>query len=220
MYAARGEKLLAAQHLLRRPEKGGQEIEFAGRQRRNVTGWRRQPARAHVEFPAGEAVANALLIPARAKFCRLGSPQHGAHPGEEFAQAEWFDHVVVGPEFEADDSIRFLAPMTGDKDNGDVRTAAEATQEVQAVFVVQLQIKNDQVNRLVGQDASHPATIGHRADLEILAFQIASNDFAHGRVVVDHEYMPHLTVRPVVSLDTQKARAEVIGRVPKNSSMA
>src|SRR5262249_22399048 len=163
-------------------------------------------------------VANALLIPARAKFRRLGSPQHGAHPGEELAQAEWFDHVVVGTELQTDDSIRFLTSMTGDKDNGDVRTAAEATQEVQAVFVGQLQIKNDQINRLVAQDASHPATIGHRADLEILAFQIAANDFAHGRVVVDHKYMPHLIVRPTVSLDTQMARAVVFGRVPKNSS--
>src|SRR5262249_15245882 len=112
-----------------------------------------------------------------------------------FAQAEWFDHVVVGAQFEADDPIRFLTSMTGDKDNGHVRTAAKVTQEVQAVFVGKLQIKNDQINRLVGQHASHPATIGDRADLEILAFQIASNHFAHGRVVVDHEYMAHRIVR-------------------------
>src|SRR5262245_52237908 len=204
MHAARREKLLAAQYLLGRPEKGSQEIEFAGRQRHSISGRRRQPARAHVELPTGEAVANALLIPAPSKVRRLGSPQHGPHPGEEFAQAEWFDHVVVGAEFEADDAIRFLTSMPGDKDNGHVRTAAEAAQEVQAVFVGQLQIKDDQIDRRVGQDPSHPATIGDRADLEILAFQIASNHLAHGRVVVDHEYMPHRIVRPTVSLTCKK----------------
>src|SRR5262249_8863237 len=42
VHAAGGEQLLAAQYLLRRPEKGGQQVELAGRERSGFSVWRRQ----------------------------------------------------------------------------------------------------------------------------------------------------------------------------------
>src|SRR5262245_22074357 len=81
--------------------------------------------------------------------------------------------------------------MTGNQNDRHVRSAIQAAHEVEAILVGQLEVKNDQVHGLVGQDARHAPTVGHGTDLEVLAFQIVPYHVAHGRIVIDHEYMPH-----------------------------
>src|SRR5262249_30658871 len=135
VHAAGGEQLLAAQYLLRRLEKGGQQVELAGRERGGLSSWRRQSARPHAELPPGKAVANALRILARSTLGGFGSAHDGAHPRQQLEHTERLGQVVVRAQFEADDPIRLLTAMTGHQNDRHVRSATEAAHEVEAVLV-------------------------------------------------------------------------------------
>jgi hypothetical protein len=48
----------------------------------------------------------------------LSSSQDGSDPGQQFPQTERLRDIVVSTEFQPDDAVDFVTPMTRDNDHG------------------------------------------------------------------------------------------------------
>ena len=72
------------------------------------------------------------------------APRDGTDAGDQLAQPERLDDVVVGAELEADDSIRFLAAR-GHDDDRHLRPLAQPAADVEAVHVRKAQVEEDDV---------------------------------------------------------------------------
>ena len=75
---------------------------------------------------------------------RRRAPHDRADPGDQLAQPERLDDVVVGAELEPDDAVGLLA-AGGHDDDRDARALAQLPADVEAVDVRQAQVEQDEV---------------------------------------------------------------------------
>ena len=68
---------------------------------------------------------------------------------DKFAQSNRLSYIVVGTEFQPDDSVDFIAPVTGGYDHGYVRTRADLAEQVETVLLAEANIQEYYV-RLAG----------------------------------------------------------------------
>ncbi|MNL31347.1 hypothetical protein D3C87_1531310 [compost metagenome] len=75
----------------------------------------------------------------------LAAAQQGLDAGDQLAEAEGLDQVVVGADLEADDAVDLLA-LGGEHDDGDVvLLAAQKAADLEAAQLGQHEVQNDQV---------------------------------------------------------------------------
>ncbi len=90
---------------------------------------------------------------------RLVAARDGVDPGDQLAEAERLDHVVVGAELEADHLVDLL-PARRDHDDRHVRALAQPAADRVAVRVGQAQVEEDDVG---GPAASASAPVAARS---------------------------------------------------------
>ena len=78
------------------------------------------------------------------------APQDGPDPGEQLAEAERLDHVIVRTELEPDDAVDLLA-LRGDDDDRDVRARAQLPAHLGAVDVGEAEVEQHEIGRVRGQ---------------------------------------------------------------------
>src|SRR4029077_2575575 len=100
----------------------------------------KQPAGAPFKLPAAEPVAAPLRVIGARNPPHFLPPQYGPHAGKQFPRTEWLDDVVVRAEFEADNAIDFVGPMSGRDDDGNVRMRTDLPQHVQPVVLAESQV--------------------------------------------------------------------------------
>src|SRR3990170_154105 len=103
----------------------------------------------------------------------LGPPQNGSDSGYDFARTEGLDDVVVGADFQPDQTVSLLH-ASGDHDDGHVGMAPELTGHIQAVHARKVEIQEYQVGRLVlevrdGRDSVVDGVNDVSSTLEVVA---------------------------------------------------
>jgi hypothetical protein len=84
---------------------------------------------------------------------RLATAQHRRHARQQFAVAEGFGQIVVGPDFEADDAVNLLAAR---REHDDRRAAAaKPARQAQTILSRQHDIEQDQIDLMGGKVPFH-----------------------------------------------------------------
>ena len=74
----------------------------------------------------------------------LGAAQDRAHPADQLLRAEGLDHVIVGAQLEAGDTVGLIA-AGGEQDDGHVGAVAQEAGEGKAVHTGEHDVEDDQV---------------------------------------------------------------------------
>ena len=74
----------------------------------------------------------------------MGAASDGAEAGEEFATGEGFWEVIIGAQFEADDTVGFFASC-GEHEDGDIACVADAFKDFEAVHSREHEVEEDGV---------------------------------------------------------------------------
>ena len=72
------------------------------------------------------------------------APQHGTDAGEQLARAEWLDEIVVGTDFQPNDTVGLVA-AGGEHDDRHGRGSAQRTGDIEPVHIRQSEVEHDQV---------------------------------------------------------------------------
>src|SRR5206468_2653250 len=75
---------------------------------------------------------------------RLEPPPDGADPGDQLAQAERLDDVIVRAELQTDDAVRLLRAR-GDDDDRDAQALAQRTADHEAIDIRQPKIEQHDI---------------------------------------------------------------------------
>jgi hypothetical protein len=116
----------------------------------------------------------------------LGATDHRADAGHQLAEPERLDHVVVGAQLQADDPVDLLG-AGGDDDDRHRRAGPQPPAHVQAVYVRQPQIEQDDV---VWRRCQRLGTGPCPADLEAVAGEPGGQRLGD-RVVVFNQQHAH-----------------------------
>ena len=115
-----------------------------------------------------------------------GAAGDGAEASEEFASGEGFWEVVVGTDFEADDAVGFVA-ASGEHEDGDVGSGADAFEDFEAVATGQHEVENDGVpGGFDGTDSAFGSGVDH-FDGVAHGFEVVADEGAEFAVIVDDE---------------------------------
>jgi hypothetical protein len=188
--------MLAGERPLRGVEKNGQQGIFAFGQRDCDAAGIGQAPQAPVQLPAAKLASAPLGIALRRGAASFTAPQNGADASQEFPQAERFRQIVVGAEFQPDDSVDLIAAIAGHDDYRDIRARPDLPQQVEPIRGVKPPIEDDEIRLARSKMANHlllPRR-GNGAHIVLL------------KVVADH--MPH---DPIV-LNDADARRTIVGR--------
>ena len=142
-----------------------------------------------VELPAIEAIGAHPLGPALAHL-RVAAAEHGADARKQFARAERLGEVIVGAELEAHHPVGLVAP-SGEHDDRDRRLVAEPAREVHAVFGLEPQVEQDEVDDLALEHLGHRVTVCDRGDPQLVLPEIVRDELANRGIVVDGEDVRH-----------------------------
>ena len=115
-----------------------------------------------------------------------GAPKHGSHACRELARGERLRHVVVRAELEPDDPVGLLAAR-GQHDHGQLRARADPPAELQAVRSGQHDVEHHEVGRLALDERTGVVAVVRLERRVALALEVAHDDLAHDRLVVDDE---------------------------------
>jgi len=148
VHAGRLQQVFARQRPLRRVEKGDQQRVFALRQGHRGACRVGQAPRAPIQQPAAEPVAAPFRIPLRGRAARLAPAQHRADAGQQFAQAERLGHVVIRAQFQPDDPIDLVPPVTGGDDDRNIGLRPDRPQQIEPVRLAEMQVQDHQVGSL------------------------------------------------------------------------
>jgi hypothetical protein len=140
-----------------------------------------------VEFDVTNSHDFGNLIAGRsisAFFSNLSSTQNSPNACNQFARIERLGEVVVGADFQADDSVNILTSGREQQD-GDPRCSSNPPQNIEAVHAGQHHIQHHQ-QVIPGQSALQ-ATIAivHGFDLKSLGLKVLADQAAKFHVVVD-----------------------------------
>jgi len=143
----------------------------------------RQACRVELERPDRDALDR-----------RLGGPrpsEDGLHAGRQLAWRERLRHVVVRAELEPDDPVGFL-DARGQQDHGQLGARPDPAAEVEPVRLAREHHVEQHETRLLELD--HPSrafAVLCRHDAMAVALEVARDDVADERLVVDHENSAH-----------------------------
>ena len=114
--------------------------------------------------------------------------QGGTDAGQQLRYAEGLDHIVVCPHIQRPNLFRLPVPG-GDDNNGHLPgQAPELGQDLQAVYVGQSQVQQDQI-RLVGEKQGQPFfPAGGRDGLIVAGVEGAADKIADGPLVLNDQY--------------------------------
>ena len=119
--------------------------------------------------------------------------QHGADARGELARRERLRHVVVGAELEADDPVGLLAAR-GQQDHGQVRARPDPAAEREPVGAGQHHVEHDEVRRIALEQLARAVAVRRLERPVALALEVADDDLAHDRLVVDDEDGRHVRI--------------------------
>ncbi len=161
-----------------------QQVELLGRQRHVLAG------QAHLVLAAVD-----LQIADHDHRVGLGHLGHAPHdrldPRDQLAQPERLDHVVVGPQLQADHAVHLLA-LGRDHDDRHARPGPQLARDGVPVDVGQAQVQQHQVRLGRGEGGGAG---GDPLHLEALAAQ-AGHQRCGDAVVVLHHEKPHGAIMP------------------------
>ena len=124
---------------------------------------------------------------ARLLVTRLMAPEQGAAAGHQFADAEGFDQVVIGPQLEPEHTIGFGVPGADHQHEGPLRQFDQFAAEIKAVDAREHHIENDQLKRLFLQSIPGALAVGRGRDAEAFELQRLADRLTDGVVVFDHQ---------------------------------
>ena len=135
-----------------------------------------------------------------ASFGRCAS-QDGPDTCSDFARREWFDHIVIGAELEAGDSV-FLVAERGEQDDRHVAGRAGMAEHFEAVTFGQHQVEEHQVGVGLVELGDCLVAVSGFDDGEAVVFEVLGQHFAdHGFIVDDEDGLGdrghHPTLNPV-----------------------
>ena len=113
----------------------------------------------------------------------------------QLARRERLRHVVVGAELETDDPVGLLAAGR-QHDHRQARARADPAAELEPVRPGQHEVEHDEARRVALDELARPAPVGRLERLEALALQVADDDLADRRLVVDDENRGHARIIP------------------------
>ena len=138
-----GQQVVPREHPARMTDERPQQAKLERRERQLLLAEPRAvPRVVDAEAPAADPVAGRPR--------RLAAAQHGAHPQDQLAHAEWFGDVVVGPDLEADHAVD-LVGAGADHHHRQIagrRIPADRLAHVDPRGVGQRQVEQHQVRRL------------------------------------------------------------------------
>src|SRR3954471_15026436 len=155
----------------RRSQERKQQAIFAFSQGNRIPLGIEQASAAAFQPPAVKSVSAPFGIMGARGTSHLVSPQDRADPREQFPETERLGDVIVGTEFEADDTVDFITTMPRGDDDRNVRMGANLPQEVQPVILAESKIQNDQARIRRGEVAAQFASTGHSAGWHIVFFE-------------------------------------------------
>jgi len=141
-----------------------------------------------VQFPAGESISTQLLVALCVRLDGLRATQHRTNPRQQLAQPERFGDVVVGGELQAHHEIGLFgfAAENQDRDRG---ALAHASRESEPVLTREAQVEQEQVDRLVGNDAQHFGAARDSRDAQVLGAEVLNEDIPDIRIVVKGQHV-------------------------------
>jgi D-alanyl-D-alanine carboxypeptidase/D-alanyl-D-alanine-endopeptidase (penicillin-binding protein 4) len=124
---------------------------------------------------------------------RHGATKDGAHARGKLARRERLGDVVVGAELEPDDPIGLL-PTRREHDHGQLGAGADPAAEREPVGAGQHDVEHDEVGQLALEQLAGTVAVGGLERAVAVALEIAHDDLAHDRLVVDHEDRRHARI--------------------------
>ena len=140
--------------------------------------------------------AGSMVRPSNSSTCRgrrrravaaLGPAQDGPDPDGELPRRERLHDVVVGSEFEPDDTVDLLGAGRQEDDRS-VALFTDAAQDRQTVDTGEHQVEHDQVGPVELEPREGCVAVVGFVDLESVEREVARHDFSHHRLVVDDEH--------------------------------
>ena len=116
--------------------------------------------------------------------------EHAAHPRRELARRERLGHVVVRAELEADDPVGLLA-AGGEHDHGELGARADPAAQLEPVRPRQHHVEHDQVGSSRLDERARIVAVACLERRVPLALEVAHDDLADDRLVVDDENGGH-----------------------------
>jgi hypothetical protein len=90
-------------------------------------------------------VADADDVGGGGRLLAVGAPQHGPHSRQQLGNRKRFGDVVVGTELETEHLVGFRRPRRQHDDRRRIRARAQFAADVEAVFLRQHDVENDEV---------------------------------------------------------------------------
>ena len=121
--------------------------------------------------------------------------QHRPHAGGQLARRERLRHVVVGAELEPDDPVGLLAAR-GEHDHRQLGARADPAAELEPVRARKHHVEDDEVGRVALEQLARAVAVGGLERPVALPLEVADDDLADRRLVVDDENGGHGTDVP------------------------
>ena len=120
------------------------------------------------------------------KDAAVHTAQHGPHARHQLAKGEGFSDIIVGAQFQANETIRLLQ-ASGEHNDRHVRLAPQRPANVQPIGARQIEIEDDQVRPFVTRHSQCRASIGSRDDSEAAMLQVITRQFDDFRLVIHYQ---------------------------------
>ena len=111
---------------------------------------------------------------------------HAFHAGEQLARVEGLGHVVVGADFEADDTIDHVV-RAGDHDDAYVVALTQVTREREPVFARQAHVEQHDVGQMALDRFAHVAAAFRLLHLVALRTEVLGDHFPDCPIVLDDQ---------------------------------
>ena len=131
-----------------------------------------------------------------------GSAQDGANSGDQFARVEWFWHVIIGTNFQAENPVDVLAAR-GEDQHRNRRLGTQSTQDIEPSHAGQHQIEHNK-SMFHREGAFQPANaIVDGFDCEAFGCQALGEQPAQLNIIVDDENAIHSLQGSSLPLDAR-----------------
>ena len=118
----------------------------------------------------------------------FGAPaQYGAHAGDQLTRVERLAEIIVGADLESDDAVDIFFQRGEQDDRHAGALGAKVAAKIEPRAVRQHHVEHDQVDLVRGKLLAQLAAVCREQHAETLALDIAGEQLADFRIVVDDE---------------------------------
>ncbi|MNH09963.1 hypothetical protein D3C79_694260 [compost metagenome] len=117
--------------------------------------------------------------------------QQCAYPGQQHPWLARFGHVVVGAHLQAQHLVMAVVAGGQHQDRQGLGLGAQQPAHLQAIEAGQHQVEDHQVRLVAPGFAQHMVATGNHIDTEVVALQVAGDQFGQGAVIFDQENIGH-----------------------------